>query len=790
MLGFALLVAGLCPMLGAAPYGDIVEIPEDRVGSVPTTLITCGGVLYFSADDGLSGRELWAMTGDEQVYRVADIALGPESSNPRKFFDADGVLYFVADSHIPRQREAQVFAVHGPGEGVRQLSKEAGGLEIIFGTTLGNRLYFSADSRQSGRELWMADSAEGTVELFHEFNPGPGHGFAAWDYQFATFGKFMYFPQFLPSYPDEASIWICSGDRESLRPVPYVGDSPPTHATARLFAGEAHDVVSINNNRGPMIWTADRESGALEPLELLEGVLEKLPMEGVVLGDRFFFRGYQQAIGVELWVADLVSREARLVKDIAPGPASGGPHKITTVGDRVFFVADDHVHGSELWVSDGTEAGTRMVVDMVPGPVRSDPYSFFPYGGGLLFSCNHNRYGEELWFTDGTAEGTRLVKDIYPRRTSSEPYYLTELRGTVYFCARSPERGYELWATDATTEGTRLVAAINPRIRMMLDASPRDLMVHEGLLYFTAARAGGGRSLWVTEGCAESTRPVAVFPGDDGEGGPTRLASGDDGLYFDWEDGSGGVKTWRLGGEGTVAEVVEARPVEESPALACLDEATFQAHFSAMPFPPEGAMVGDRFLFSAARPETGIELWSIDCQGGEPELVADILPGPGSSQPTSFFSFGNAILFQAFDVNFGAELWGSDGTKPGTRRLLDFKPTHFSGLPHHFTAWGDRVVFVCRMEGDLMGLWGIEEVTPSFDTFHMRLFQQSRRTIHSPTVFDDKLFFVSDDPATGEELFCLDSPDHFPRVVRPYRPALHFDPLEQSWWAGPSRGGG
>ncbi|MDB2542018.1 hypothetical protein N9X31_01165, partial [Candidatus Poseidoniales archaeon] len=80
-------------------------------GQYMETLV--GDTLYFSANDGSSGTELWAHdTSNASTWRVADIHSGSGNSNPGQY-----------------------------------------GMEILVGDTL----YFSANDGSSGIELWAMD---------------------------------------------------------------------------------------------------------------------------------------------------------------------------------------------------------------------------------------------------------------------------------------------------------------------------------------------------------------------------------------------------------------------------------------------------------------------------------------------------------------------------------------------------------------------------------------------------------------------------------------------------------
>ncbi len=65
--------------------------------SFPNLLTNVGNTLYFVADDGVAGLELWTSDGTSAgTVRVKDIA-SVGSSSPTALTDVSGMLYFVAN---------------------------------------------------------------------------------------------------------------------------------------------------------------------------------------------------------------------------------------------------------------------------------------------------------------------------------------------------------------------------------------------------------------------------------------------------------------------------------------------------------------------------------------------------------------------------------------------------------------------------------------------------------------------------------------------------------------------
>jgi ELWxxDGT repeat protein len=114
-----------------------------------------GGKLFFTADDGVSGRELWSTDGTPVGTRlVRDIVPGPVGSRPTGLTVAGGRLFFAADDGAHGK---ELWQSDGTAEGTRLVQDLAAGpaSSSPFGMAqVGDLLVFIADNGQTDRELW------------------------------------------------------------------------------------------------------------------------------------------------------------------------------------------------------------------------------------------------------------------------------------------------------------------------------------------------------------------------------------------------------------------------------------------------------------------------------------------------------------------------------------------------------------------------------------------------------------------------------------------------------------
>ncbi len=487
---------------------DIYPGPK---GSFPSYMTAIGNLLFFSAGDPLFGREIWVSDGTSKgTVLLDDIGGGVpynKGSDPFHFLDVCGITYFTADDGIhgreiwrtdgtPSGTRMVVDLIPGPG-GAYYLSDSRMNYwrtdsALWKPVSLGNQLFFQGEDSNRGGEIWKTDgTAAGTV-LVKDIRPGPGSGgfrrgcvlggkvyFFAWDGKgYALWrtdgtapgtvkiqGGFSH-PWAYP-YAYRGKIYF-RGSTGITRYSPWVtdGTASGTFRLAKVAGGcWAPDCFrnpvglgkwvyfwGFDPNTGKAaLWRTDGTKAGTAPFFFPFGPGGS---QLCAMGDFLYFEGQDPWHGKEPWISDGTPQGTRILKDINPGYASGGVFFPCVAGDRLFFAAEGPHHGRELWVTDGTAAGTRMVKDIrVPG--SSYPQWITAIGSRkVVFSAKANASGFETWVSDGTAAGTRLVEDLLPGLSGSMPWEFTLSGGRVVFSAQIGPFGREplAWFPGATAD--------------------------------------------------------------------------------------------------------------------------------------------------------------------------------------------------------------------------------------------------------------------------------------------------------------------------------------------------
>lgn len=388
--------------------GGTVMVKDIRPGSVGGTssggineMTTMNGNVYFPASDGVNGNELWTSDGTASgTVMVKDIMLNSNGSYPHKLHVMNNVLYFIADD-----------GVNGP-------------------------------------ELWRSDGTAAGTNLIMDILPG------------------------------------------------IYGETNTNDASFVEVNGTLYFEARISTSGLPQLWKTTGTASGTVMVKELSWTKYKFLTE---FNGKLYFNTSSSVTGEELFVSDGTDAGTFVVKDINPGATGSYPANLTVFNGNLYFIATTAGTGRELWMTDGTSVGTVLIKDINVGTggMNSPDSKLVSSNGSLFFFAYTATVGSELWKTDGTEAGTVLVKDINPGTNNgidlNYSNSLISINGVIYFGATNGTNGTELWKSDGTSAGTAMVKDILPNIS---SSFPDMFYDNGGVLYFTANDGTAGRELW------------------------------------------------------------------------------------------------------------------------------------------------------------------------------------------------------------------------------------------------------------------------------------------------------
>jgi ELWxxDGT repeat protein len=749
----------------------VTDIRPGRFGSEPSLPVRLGEVLLFRATDA-SDHELWQTDGTSAgttllkdinpsgssnvsvlaVLGTRAVLLVDDGTHSTALWYTDGTAIgtqFLADINPEsvtlnavqaRIFSGRVYLAHAGGlwttDGtIAGTVKLAPGVCWILGAVGSDVLFRTSETLGSIGYLWKTDGTiAGTmyVQAAGVARPGGVTPTSA----LATASQCLFFGydgsvvslrttdgtaagtktlRLFPEYAYSSSLWV------SPPPIAYelglwwfntpgglwrsdgtaAGTYQVSSQHATSLVGVFSEVYFLGRTGG--FWSSD---GTVPGTKLVTSLKAFLPGPLTKIGEQLYFGGDDGTTGVEPWISeDGTTGGTHLLTNMnpepPPTPGSSDPVVTSAVGDTVHFVTM-WVHNLPLflWRSDGTEGGTVQ-------NLRFSSYGEIQElgvlnGGAYFHKKNDSPPWAEIWRSDSSGATLVTTFDREILRSAVTPNALLLSTGII---------GDGIWAIGSGNTAVRLTDASGGELVTV------SYLVAEGRYAYFTATGPGGEALYRTEGTAATTE--VVIPGFDGA-----VYGGAGGFVF---ASCSGASLCRLGTPPGLIVLSSlsggwhrSRAVAAGPYVYFLrtrqlwrTDGTAQG---TIPLDVETdgnplVAVGNIVFFSSAD-AGGEELWRSDGTVAGTYRVADINPGPASSQPLFLTAADGWIWFRANDGLSGIELWRSDGTAAGTALAFDLEPGSASSSPGGFKVAGRRMFFAAQTAALGRELWAMPLAAP------------------------------------------------------------------------------
>lgn len=706
-------------------------------------IVTVGGKLFFAADDGFSGSELWMIDDlSNEVLFVKDIYPGEMGSYPSQFTELNGMVFFTARSALG----VELWTSDGTESGTQLIadiyegSESSSPLELVVNNST---LYFTAIDANNNRELWMSDGTTAGTMMVKAISQGLVESN----------------PRYLK--PCGSDIYFSAQDE-------------------------------LN---GQELWKSDgTEMGTVLIKDIDSGSSSSNPYELTCINSQLYFTGSTAETGAELWKSDGTTTGTTLVKDIDPGSGSSFPREMTLFNNEIMFFATMPSGGMEIWKSDGTANGTTVITDV--GSVSQNSYlrNLSPVGSKIVFLNNLSELWSsdgtlegtqeiaplngtgfylqnfssiddkiyfsgddgELWVTDGTNTGTSRLTNL-PGIADSNVGGMTKMGDNIYFVANDEITGYEMWRynlIDGTAKLSKDINTIqkvddlanlqetnggfvfsetgNYSVNKLLEFDGNDVteIIYSddqlsfrnflgeinGEYFFVGQESIYGQELWKTDGTESGLEFVRnIRPGTNGSSIKSSVVF-DDKLYLNASDGIHGQELWQSDGtwDGTMMlKDIQSGAGDSNPRdFIVVGDNLFFGTYNGL-YITDGTSNGTLSLLQGSITNLSTfgnllickrnssELWISDGTLAGTQLVKDDIPGVIGSSPAEFVDFDNGVYFT---VKLGSSysLWKSDGTQNGTVLVS----SEVGERPYELTVFnGDKLMFRSRTPEYDYGLW-------------------------------------------------------------------------------------
>jgi len=379
------LLGVVVPVTAASPPGLVKDI-NPKHSSNPSGLTQVGGVVFFAANDGVHGTELWKSDGTAAgTEMVKDIKPRSRSSQPRDLVNANGILFFTANDGTHGRTLWKSDGTEAGTVLVKNIRPDgSSGLRSGL-TALGSLVFFFERDH-----VWVSDGTlAGTRSVYQA---GADHRYP---YTGVATASDFYFTTILGGTDLTAQLWRSTGTTAKRVPkIQGIDVGAMTAVGKTLYLAVDGDLWRTNGTFAGTRRLLNNPDAVSGP-SLMHGLGHSL----------IFLNGLN---GKQLWVSDGTTAGTNQIFDIGEQGLAGA--SMVIAGGQLFIARGGNLSGT-MWRTNGTNLGTSPVG---VGKYSATPRILTAVGGKLCFGVPDSfpyDFTWSLWETNGgsATEGTYSV---------------------------------------------------------------------------------------------------------------------------------------------------------------------------------------------------------------------------------------------------------------------------------------------------------------------------------------------------------------------------------------------
>jgi len=552
------------------------------------SLVADGSYVWFNADDGTSGDELWRTdgtaagtaiyfdaashpTGATKAHQITLVGgklfffgqFGSDTNlytaGPGRAFtlvrsqiDSPGPTYAVNGRLLFAFRETSSRTVWWSSDGTLEGTAKVANPVAPIATVVNDRFLFRAVDAEHGTETWTSDGTAAGTRLLVNAGFAPTTG--SQPQTLTPFGNGILFVAY-----DGFEWGLWSSDGSEAHTVRLSRLSHPISVSA-----VSNGIFWFKQNTKEL-WRSDGTAAGTyrTPFSPMGSIDDLLPYRnGVAVADRRF------ESTVRLWFTTDGTPAGTAQFNIGPDQLTGS---IAVSGDFVYFGSGQPGGRKVVMRTDGTWPGTKVAAELPSNALpidvtasgnliyvtsggsnaaldlwRIDPDQSVPIrlGGFNDATIFRKAFGASrfaaagfeanVWISDGTPAGTFVATSAFAGAGftvgGSNIYWLSTKR---------------LWISDGTRVGTRTVSLDDdPAIQDVCYCASAVWV--DGHLYFRHASTAAGTELWITDATAAGTHLLADVNPGPASSMPANFVQSGSTLFFTAHNASYGEELWAL----------------------------------------------------------------------------------------------------------------------------------------------------------------------------------------------------------------------------------------------------